>query len=50
VAVAVLNQRFDGHPNEFTQWKSRLLEQSSEAFGGTKAKEPQVDVKTLHAK
>ena len=33
-----------------TQWKGQLLEHSSEAFGGAQAKEPQVDVKTLHAK
>ena len=48
--IVELAQRFDVHPNQITQWKSQLLEQSSEAFGGAQVKEPQVDVKTLHAK
>ena len=48
--IVELAQRFDVHPNQITQWKSQLLEHSSEAFGGSQGKEPQVDVKTLHAK
>ena len=48
--IVELPQRFAVHPNQLPQWKSQLLEQSSEAFGGTQAKEPQVDVKTHHAK
>ena len=43
-------QHFDVHSNQITQWKSQLLEHSSGAFGGSQAKEPQVDVKTFHAK
>jgi len=48
--IVELAQRFDVHPSQITQWKSQLLEHSSEAFGGSQATEPQVDVKTLHAK
>ncbi len=38
-------------PNQITQWKGQLLEQASTVFEqGTAAKEPPVDIKTLHAK
>jgi len=48
--IVELAQHFDVHPNQITQWKSQLLEHSSEAFGASQAKESPVDVKTLHAK
>jgi transposase-like protein len=48
--IVELAQRFDVHPNQVSQWKFQLLEHSSEAFGGSQAKESEVDVKTLHAK
>ena len=48
--ITELAQRFDIHPNQITQWKSQLLERSSEAFGGGQPQDNAVDVKTLHAK
>jgi transposase-like protein len=48
--IVELAQRFDIHPNQITQWKGQLLEHSSAAFGGAQTKEPQVDIKTLHAR
>jgi transposase-like protein len=49
--ITELSQRFDVHPNQITQWKAQLLEQASTVFDpGGPAKEPAVDIKTLHAK
>jgi transposase-like protein len=48
--IVELSQCFDVHPNQVAHWKGQLSEHSSEAFGGTQAKEPQVDVKTRHAR
>ena len=48
--MAEFAERFDVHPNQITQWKTQLLERSSDVFGGGEPKEPPVDVKTLHAK
>ena len=49
--IAELSQWFDVHPNQITQWKNQLLERSADVFEtGSKAREPAVDVKTLHAK
>ena len=49
--ITELAQKFDVHPNQITQWKGQLLEQASTVFEqGTAAKEPPVDIKTLHAK
>ena len=49
--ITELAQKFDVHPNQITQWKTQLLEQASTIFEqGGSAKEPSVDIKTLHAK
>ncbi len=49
--LAELAQIYDVHPNQIKQWKDRLTDEMAGVFeDGPKAKEPEIDVKTLHAK
>ena len=51
--LADLAQQFDVHPNQITQWKSRLQEGAAGVFGsdaGSDSDVPRVDIKSLHAK
>lgn len=50
--MSELATQFDLHPNQIKQWKDQLLDGMAGVFDdGAKAKkEPEVDVKTLHAK
>ena len=49
--LAELSQQFDVHPNQFTQWKTQLLERAGVVFEGSGQKEaPPIDIKALHAK
>lgn len=44
-------QRFDGHPNQITEWKRQLNERAADIFGrGAVPAEPPGDLKALHAK
>ncbi len=50
--MSELAAQFDVHPNQIKQWKDQLLDGVTNVFEDTPraAKEPEVDVKSLHAK
>ena len=50
--MSELATRFDVHPNQIKQWKDQLLAGVANVFGEKQkaTKEPEIDVKTLHAK
>jgi transposase len=49
--LAELAQQFDVHPNQITDWKTRLQEGASDVFGEDKAEQQsKVDVTRMQAK
>jgi len=49
--LAELSHQFDVHANQITSWRTQLLEGAAGVFGSdSAAPEPEIDVKTLHAK
>jgi len=51
--LAELAQLYDVHPTQITAWKAQLVDGAADLFGagpGSKSSEPEVDLKTLHAK
>ena len=49
--LAQLAEQFDVHPNQITAWKAQLEGGAADVFGlGNGAAQPEIDVKSLHAK
>jgi transposase-like protein len=50
--MSELATQFDVHPNQITQWKDHLLDGVANVFDDRPqaAKEPEIDVTSLHAK
>ncbi len=47
---AELDQQFDVHLNQISDWRSQLLDGVAGVFGGDKQTEPAIDMNALHAK
>ena len=51
LTLAELSEKFDVHQNQITDWKSQLLKNADQAFGGEKATEDsETKIKALHEK
>ena len=48
--LAELSEQYEVHPNQITQWKKQLTESAADIFNSGTKKEPEVDIKALHAK
>ena len=48
--LAELAQKFQVHPTQITDWKRQLKGQAASVFDKGGKAEPEVDLKTLHAK
>lgn len=48
--ISELAQQYEVHPNQITQWKKQLSDQAADIFDKGKNVEPEIDIKTLHAK
>ena len=50
--MSELATQFDLHPNQIKQWKDQLLDGVTDVFAdkSTGPKEPEIDVRSLHAK
>ena len=49
--LAELAQQYEVHATQITQWRTQLLESAADIFGAeARPAEPEIDVKTLHAK
>lgn len=48
--IAELAEQFEVHPNQITQYEKQLSDQAADIFDKGKKDEPEIDIKTLHAK